>query len=112
MRRVCDPAARNALALVEISGAELAASLNQMVRGGLTRQRLCDRSLIEFWQQMDSGEYQVVPVTSTLVRRVAALCSVHSLKGYDAVQLAAALISIATTPARSTPRLSLRASQR
>jgi hypothetical protein len=31
---LCDPAAGNVLALVEITGAELAATFNQMVRGG------------------------------------------------------------------------------
>jgi predicted nucleic acid-binding protein len=92
MGALCDPAAGNVIGLVEITGAELAATFNQMVRGGQIRKRLCDRSLVEFWQQVDGREYHIVPVTSALVRRAADLCGVHSLKGYDAVQLAAALL--------------------
>jgi hypothetical protein len=107
MGALCDPAAGNVIGLVEITGAELAATFNQMVRGGQIRKRLCDRSLVEFWQQVDGREYHIVPVTSALVRRAADLCGVHSLKGYDAVQLAQPS-SIATTPARSTRRQWLR----
>jgi predicted nucleic acid-binding protein len=41
---------------------------------------------------MDSGGYHVIPVTSALIRRAADLCNMRPLKGYDAVQLAAALM--------------------
>lgn len=91
-RDQCDPAGGNPIALVEITGAELSATFNQMTRGGQLGRRTCDRVLAAFWQQMDGGEYHIVPVTSALVRRAADLCGVHSLKGYDAIQLAAALL--------------------
>jgi predicted nucleic acid-binding protein len=91
MRGICDPTSGNTIALVEIVGAEFAAACNQMMRGGLLRRRTCDRALTEFWTHIDGGGYQILPVNSLLVRRAADLCATHSLKGYDAVQLAAAL---------------------
>jgi predicted nucleic acid-binding protein len=91
VRGLCDPAARNTIAIVEITGAELAASLHQMVRGGNLRQRTCDRAYTAYWLQVDASEYQIVAVTSILVRRAADLCRSHSLRGYDSVQLAAGL---------------------
>jgi len=90
-RDLCDPASGNQIALVEITGAELAAAFNQILRSGQLGNRIRDRVLAAFWQQMDGGEYQVIPVTSALVRRASDLCNTHPLKGYDAVQLAAAL---------------------
>ena len=55
------------------------------------RKNLCENALKLFWSQIDSGEYNVIPVVSPIVRRAAELCSVRALKGYDAIQLACAL---------------------
>lgn len=92
VQALCDPAQSNLIGIVDITGAELAATYNQLVRGGTLRRIVCDRALALFWHQVDAGAYNIVPVTSVLVRQAADLCRVHSLKGYDAVQLAAALI--------------------
>src|SRR5690348_5539046 len=92
IQATCSRPSGNVIGLVEITGAELAASLNQMVRGGLIRKRRCDLAVAAFWNQVDGGEYQIIPVTSTVVRRASDLCGVHSLKGYDAVQLAAVIL--------------------
>lgn len=86
-----NPTAGNVVALAEITGVELASALNQMVRGGLIRKRVCERRIGFYWSQVDNGEYHVILITSTLLRGAADLCGAHSLKGYDAVQLAAAL---------------------
>ncbi len=88
---ICAPASQNIIAIAEITEAEFAAALNQLARGGTLRRKRCDTVLALFWVRVDTGAYTTVPVSSQLIRRAAQLCSVHSLKGYDAVQLAAAL---------------------
>jgi len=74
-----------------VTEAEIAASLNQLARGGTLRKKHCEEALAVFWEQVNSGEYQLIPVVSVVVHRAAALCNDHSLKGYDAVQRACAL---------------------
>lgn len=81
----------NTLALAQITAVELAASCNQMVRGGTVQSVVCNRALTAFWAHFDGGEYDVIPANLPLIRRAAALCNNYSLRGYDAVQLAAAL---------------------
>ncbi len=88
---LCASTTGNVIALVEIAGVEFCAALNQTVRGGTLRKRISNRRIAAFWNDIDTGAYEIIPVTGILVRRAADLCSVHSLKGYDAVQLAAAL---------------------
>lgn len=81
----------NILILAEVTEAELAAALQQLVRGNVLRKKLCDDALRVFWQTVDTGGYRIIPALSPIVRRAAALCEHHSLKGYDAIQLACAL---------------------
>ena len=79
------------IAIAEITETEIASSLNQLVRGGTLRKKVVDESLKVLWSQVDKGAYFIIPVTSTIVRRAADLCSFHSLRGMDALQLACAL---------------------
>ena|SRR5579884_3433619 len=88
---LCVPTTGNLIALVEITGVEFCSALNQTVRGGTLSKRISDRHITEFWNDMDTGAYEIIPVSWVLVRRAADLSSLHSLKGYDAVQLTAAL---------------------
>ena len=91
VERICTAAGQNAITLAEITEAEIAAALNQLVRCGILRKNLCENALKLFWSQIDSGEYNIIPVVSPIVRRAAELCSDRALKGYDAIQLACAL---------------------
>ncbi|MGH2517979.1 MAG: type II toxin-antitoxin system VapC family toxin [Ktedonobacterales bacterium] len=91
VEHVCSPASGNTIALAQVTLAELAASLNQLVRGGILRRRRIEIALSALWRQVDASEYSLIPVDLMMVRRAAALCDVHSLKGYDAIQLACAL---------------------
>lgn len=87
---LCDPSARNIVAIAEVTEAEISAALNQLARGRVLRNKRRDRSLTLFWSHVDSDLYSIVPVTTSIVRQAAALCGVHALKGYDAIQLACA----------------------
>jgi predicted nucleic acid-binding protein len=79
------------MAIAEITESELAAALNQLVRGRVIRKKTPDEALVLFWDQINAGEYRIIPIILTLIRHAADLCNLHSLRGYDTVQLAAAL---------------------
>src|SRR6185503_13963005 len=72
---ICEPSNQNLLILAEITAAELAAALNQLVRGWTLRQKRCNDALALFWDQGDHGPYALVPAISAIVRRAADLCS-------------------------------------
>lgn len=91
LNALCEPATGNVIAIAEITEAEIAAAQNQLVRGGTLKRKRCATALALFWDQVDHGRYAVVAISSPLIRRAAALCDHHALKGYDAVQLACAL---------------------
>jgi hypothetical protein len=78
---ICEPSNQNILILAEATAAELAAALNQLVRGGTSRKKRCTDALALFWDQVDRGQHAMVPVISSIVRRAGDLCGVHSLKG-------------------------------
>ncbi len=78
-----------AVATVRVTYAEARAALARQRReGGLTPVglRRAVRELDREW-----GTYNLVDVNDPLVRRAGALAERHALRGYDAVQLAAAL---------------------
>ena len=85
MQTICERTARNTLVLAEITEAELASALHQLVRGGALRKKVSDQSLGAFWRQVGASEYRIMSITSVVVRRAADLCAVHALRGYDAV---------------------------
>jgi predicted nucleic acid-binding protein len=78
-----------AVATVRVSYAEARAALARHRRDGrltLTDVRRAVRELDREW-----GMYNVVDLNDPLVRRAGGLAERHALRGYDAVQLAAAL---------------------
>jgi predicted nucleic acid-binding protein len=86
MARVDDA---EAVATVRVTYAEARAALARHRReGGLTPVGL-RRAVGELDREW--GTYNVVDVNDPLVRRAGALAERHALRGYDAVQLAAAL---------------------
>lgn len=77
------------VATARISYAEARAAFARHQReGNITRPIL--RSMVRDLDR-DWGTYNVVEVTEPLVRHAGALAERHALRGYDAVQLAAAL---------------------
>jgi predicted nucleic acid-binding protein len=78
-----------AVVTVRVTYAEARAALARHRReGGLTA-----RALRRAVRQLDGewGSYDVVDVSDPVVRRAGTLAERHALRGYDAVQLAAAL---------------------
>ncbi len=87
---MADPSTGDEIYVARIAGAELIAALFRRVRMGEIDREDALRMTASFkadWQT----QYQIVEITPSLVNRAMSLAEQHSLRGYDAVQLAAAL---------------------
>lgn len=103
IRQITDPDAGNSILLAEITLAEVAAALaakQRMSEGSTEEQRA--RGLSLFLQDCDD-RFLLVPVDRTVVDRAVELTQAHSLRGYDAVQLATALTAGAILQAENMP---------
>ena len=96
---MCDAAAGHTLYIVRISGAEIIAALFRRSRAG-------SLSLLDAQADLPY-DYQIVEVTEALVNTAMTLAERHSLRGYDAVQLAAALELQTALTASGLPTLTL-----
>lgn len=90
MNQLCAAEARNTLYTVRISGAEIIAALFRRARTGELAVPDVQAAATKFKADFQN-RYQVVEVTEQLVRTAMTLAETHALRGYDAVQLAAAL---------------------
>jgi hypothetical protein len=68
---LCNPAQGNLLALAEITEVEVVAALHQLARSRTLKPRRIETALALFWDQVDQGQYAVMPITSAIVRRAA-----------------------------------------
>jgi predicted nucleic acid-binding protein len=87
---IVDPAARNAIYLVRISAVEVVSAVTRRQRGGSLSAALAARILTDFRFDL-ANQYQVVAVTPRLITSAMSWAEKYALRGYDAVQLAAAL---------------------
>ncbi len=88
--QLCVPDAGHTLYTVRISGAEIVAALFLRARAGGAVVSDAQAAVTRLKTHLHS-RYQVVEVTEHLVDRAMALAERRGLRGYDAVQLAAAL---------------------
>jgi hypothetical protein len=99
-----DPNSNNSITVAAITRVEAAAAIAARQRAGTItheeRGRLVALLLLHF-----DSEYIVVPVSDVVVEQAVQLTQRHRLRGYDAVQLAAALDANATTVAAGLPTL-------
>ena len=84
------PAAGHLLAVVRLTLAETVAAVTRKERSGLLTPHAAAIALDDFRVDFTT-QYIVVDVSAGLVDHAAALARKHALRGYDAVQLAAAL---------------------
>jgi predicted nucleic acid-binding protein len=93
IRSLIDPLSGHVLALSEITLAEVAAALavKHRVPGGITQQER-DSALSLFLSHCQS-EYELISVSRLIVDLAVRLTQEHKLRGYDAVQLASALVT-------------------
>jgi predicted nucleic acid-binding protein len=99
------PLAGHTIVLSEITLAEVAAALAAKHRtpGGIT-QKARDDAVALFLNHCDA-EYTLVAITRFIIDRAVNLTQDHKLRGYDAVQLATALIANETLTAAGLSRL-------
>lgn len=86
-----DPLNRHSIVVVEISRVEIAAALAARHRAASGITRVERDRLFGLLVRHNTIEYEVVPVGTSIVDRAMELTQKHRLRGYDAVQLAAAL---------------------
>jgi uncharacterized protein len=91
------PTAGHLLVVVRITLAETVAAITRKERGGFITPQAAAIALADF--QLDFvQQYAIVEVSAALVARAASLARTHGLRGYDAVQLAAALETYSQLP--------------
>ena len=104
------PTAGHLLVVVRITLVETVAAITRKERGGYITPPDAANALADF--QLDfARQYAIVEVSAGLVAQAASLARTHGLRGYDAVQLAAALETHSQLPSVTTA-LRRRRSQR
>ncbi len=91
MRSITDPGAGTTIILAEITLIEVSAALTARFRAGSISPAERDAAVRLLLQHADT-EYQLVPIRRFIVDRAVSLTQSHRLRGYDAVQLAVALV--------------------
>ena len=87
----CDPATGNDLYAARIAGVEVVAAIVRRTRRGDLSPAHMRQAVAQFRREFATGLYRLIEVTPTLIQRAMGLSETHGLRGYDAVQLAAAL---------------------
>ena len=87
VRSITDPISRNDIYLARITGVAVSALVRQSPSPPLS---LLTRNLADFKNDFQS-QFQLISVNSAVVAHAMDLAETHRLRGYDAVQLAAAV---------------------
>lgn len=90
VQSITNSTAGHLLAVVRITLAETVAAITRKERGGFITPKAADTALNDFYLDF-ANQYAIVEVSPGLVDHAASLARKHSLRAYDAVQLAAAL---------------------
>jgi predicted nucleic acid-binding protein len=93
VKELTDPLAGNTVILGEIALAEVAAALAAQHRAqdGITREER-DQALALFLSHCETG-YELMAISRFIIDLAVSLTQNHKLRGYDAVQLATALVA-------------------
>ena len=90
VQSLADPAAGNSLYVARITLVELVSAITRRKRNGDLTPAAAAAAISDIRADFIS-DYQVIEITALLVAQAEALAEKHALRGYDAVQLAAAL---------------------
>lgn len=99
-------AARNRIHLAGITAAEVVAAVARRQRSGSITLTDAAAMLVSFRSDL-VNQYRIVDVSRPLILRAMLLAETYALRGYDAVQLAAALDANDRRVARKLPPLTL-----
>jgi uncharacterized protein len=106
LRGLLDPATGGEAFIVRLAAVEMIAAITRRERAGSLSAGDAATARTAFRHDLTT-EYQVVEVTEALIERAMALAEAHGVRGYDAVQLAAALEVNALLVASGLPPLLL-----
>lgn len=90
VQSLTDPAAGNDIYIARITGAEAVAAIRLKVRNRETSEVDARRGIADFKRDFTDQD-QLVEITEPIVERAMTLIENHKLRGYDGVQLAAAV---------------------
>src|SRR5262245_4806186 len=88
---IIDAQPPNEISIAHVTGAEIVAAISRRVRRGLTTVTDGAKAIGVFNTHFQT-KYHVVIVTLEVVERAMSLAEKYALRGYDAIQLATALI--------------------
>jgi predicted nucleic acid-binding protein len=103
---ILHPQARNSIHLSRIMGVEVVSAITRRARCGSITIAAAAVALAQFRHEY-ANNFHLVAVTPRLIVRAMTLPQVHGLRGYDAVQLAAALRVNAQRRARNIAAVTL-----
>ena len=103
---ITSPTARNRIHLAGITPVEVVSAVARRQRSGSIALTDAAVMLASFRADL-AKQYRVVDVTRVVILRVMLLAETYALRGYDAVQLAAALEANDRRTARKAPLLTL-----
>jgi predicted nucleic acid-binding protein len=86
-----EPVAGHSLYIARITAVEVVSALTRRQRGGSVSEIDAATAMAAFRHDL-SHQYRVIEITPAVITRAMQLAETHGLRGYDAVQLAAALI--------------------
>jgi predicted nucleic acid-binding protein len=87
---ITEPAAGHRIYVTRIAGVEVVSALSRQGRSGNLSAAALATAMAQFRQDF-AHQYHAVEITATLIARAMTLAETHALRGYDAVQCAAAL---------------------
>lgn len=90
VRSIVDPTAGNDIYIARIAGVEVVSAVTRRQRSGSISAVDAAIILTDFRSDF-AKDYQLVDLTPALIAHAMTLAETHALRGYDAVQLAAAL---------------------
>ena len=101
---ITQPSAGNVIITALVSGPEIAAALARRMRTGSMTSNDAVVAISAFRNEFQT-EFEVAQISDEVIERAMDLAERHSLRGYDAVQLACALVSGDRLAARGLPAL-------
>lgn len=90
VKSITDPAAGNPVYLARITEVEVASAIMRGIREGRIPSGDARAAITAFLHDL-INQYRVVQITPALADEAVSIVQLHALRGYDAVQLAAAL---------------------
>ena len=90
IKQICDPAKGNTIFVASVAGVEVVSAITRRQRAGAISLNDAKIALRDFRHDF-ADEFFIIEVDDNLISNAMALAEKHALRGYDAVQLAAAL---------------------